>query len=143
MNNTRKVRVSGAGSVKFVVAGVIIAVCVVALMVVMSYMSLDFYSSTSEFLENIDTYEGGAVRVRGIVEAGSVKHNTDNLDIEFTLVDNEASLRVFYHGILPVNFVPGSDLVVQGAYDGERKLLVANQLMFKCPSKYESKKGTY
>ncbi len=52
----------------------------------------------------------------------------------------EAGLRVYYEGVRPANFEPGKDLVVQGTYDADRELFVANQLMFKCPSKYESKK---
>ena len=129
---------------KFIVGGIVIAVCVAALLYgATALMSLDFYDSVGQFQKKLDTYKGGAVRVRGIVQPGSVEHDKKTLDTEFVLKDNEASMPVHYRGVLPGNFEPGSDLVVQGTYDTERKLLVANQLMFKCPSKYESERGKY
>ena len=131
------------GKGKFIVGGLIIHGCVCALITVSTGLSLDFYSSVSEFLAGIDSYKGGAVRVRGIVQADSVRHDDRKLDTEFVLVDNDASLRVFYHGVLPSSFVPGRDLVVQGTYSRQKGLFVANQLMFKCPSKYESPRGAY
>ncbi|NQT19305.1 MAG: cytochrome c maturation protein CcmE [Planctomycetes bacterium] len=132
------------GSKKFIVGGIVMTMCVAALLYgATMLMSLDFFDSVSQFQKKLDTYNGGAVRVRGIIEPGSVEHDKTTLDTEFVLKDDEASLPVYYKGILPANFEPGSDLVVQGKYHPERKVLVASQLMFKCPSKYESKRGEY
>ncbi|HUU68742.1 MAG TPA: cytochrome c maturation protein CcmE [Planctomycetota bacterium] len=128
---------------KLIVGCVVIIAGLAALLIAMSYLSLDFYSSVSEFLQRAETGKTGVVRVRGIVAAGSVNHDAKTLDTEFTLADGKASLQVFYHGVLPSSFESGSDLVVQGSYDPAAKRLVANQLMFKCPSKYEKKKGVY
>ena len=156
---------------KFIVGGVIVAACIVALVAKTTGASLDFYSSVGEFLQRVESGKAGgrgtvprpytevsdsvgaghrsppsgagAARVRGMVQAGSVQHDAAGLDTEFILVDGKATLPVFYHGVLPATFEPGSDLVVQGTYDAARKVFVASQLMFKCPSKYESKKGTY
>ncbi len=133
-----------AGRKKFVVGGIIIGVCVAALLYgATKLMSLDFYDSVSGFLEKADTYQGKTIRLRGIVEKGSVQHDFATLHTEFILADNDASLRVFYKGTLSSSFEPGKDLVVQGVYDKDRKLLVASDLMYKCPSKYESERGAY
>ncbi len=130
---------------KFVVAGIVVAVCIVGLIMI-STGGMDFYSSVADFQKKLDTYQGGLIRVRGIIQEGSVKYDEKNLETEFVLreentsLKSQAVLRVFYRGIRPANFEPGKDLVVQGTYDAARELFLANQLMFKCPSKYESKK---
>ena len=105
--------------------------------------SLDFYSSVSDFLQRVDSYDGKMIRLRGIVQANTVQHDSRSLETEFVLADDTESIRVTYHGVLPNSFEPGKDLVVQGTYDPERRLVVANELMFKCPSKYEEKRGSY
>lgn len=128
---------------KFIIGGVIVAACVAALVAATTGMSLDFYSTVSEFIQKAESGTTGLVRVRGIVVEGSVRHDAAKLDTEFALSDGTASVPVFYHGVLPSTFASGRDLVVQGAYNAGRKTLMANQLMFKCPSKYESKKGVY
>jgi len=127
---------------KLIVGGVIIAVCTVALVAATTGTSLDFYNSVTEFQKRAESGSVGTARVRGLVRPDSVHHDAAKLDTEFTIADANASLRVFYHGVLPSSFEPGSDLVVQGNWDSARKLFVANQLMFKCPSKYESRKGS-
>lgn len=128
---------------KFIIGGVIVAGCIVALVAATTGMSLDFYSTVGEFIPKAELGKTGLVRVRGIVVEGSVRHDAAKLDTEFAMSDGKASLPVFYHGVLPSTFEPGRDIVVQGTYNAARKTLVASQLMFKCPSKYESKKGTY
>ena len=130
---------------KFIIAGLVVAACIAGLVMV-STEGLDFYSSVADFHKKLDTYRGATVRVRGIIQAGSVRHDAKMLETEFVLREEDASLkteavlRVFYQGNLPDNFEAGKDIVAQGTYDASRKLFVANQLMFKCPSKYESKK---
>jgi len=132
---------------KFVVAGIVVAACVAGLIMV-STEGLDFYSSVADFHKKLDTYQGAIVRVRGIIQANSVIHDAKTLETEFVLREEDASLktedvlRVYYKGVRPANFEPGKDIVVQGTYDADRELFLANQLMFKCPSKYESKKQT-
>jgi len=128
---------------KLIAGCAIIAAAIAALLIAMNALSLDFYSSVSEFLQRAETGKTGVVRVRGLVVAGSVNHNAKTLDTEFALADGTASVQVVYHGVLPSSFEPGSDLVVQGSYDAAAKRLAANQLLFKCPSKYEKKKGRY
>ncbi len=99
---------------KFIIGGIVIAVCVAALLYgATALMSLDSYDSVGQFQKKLDTYKGGAIRVRGIVQPGSVEHDKKTLDTVFVLQDNEASMPVHYRGVLPSNFEPGSDLVVQ------------------------------
>ena len=133
---------------KFVVAGIVVAVCIVGLIMI-STGGMDFYSSVADFQKKLGTYQGGAVRVRGIIQKGSVMsvvNDAKKRETEFVLreedisLKSEAVLRVFYQGNLPDNFEAGKDIVAQGTYDADRELFLANQLMFKCPSKYESKK---
>ncbi len=135
---------------KFIIAGTIVIVSVALLSVLTMFISLDFYETLDDFVEKKESMAGRIVRLRGIVEAGSVVHDGQTLNTKFTLIgaddngkqakDSHASLRVSYTGALPNNFEPGRDIVVQGAYEPQENLFSANQLMFKCPSKYEGEK---
>ena len=128
---------------RLLVGGLVILACLGLLVWLSGTLSLDFYRSVGDFLPDAEAHDGDTIRLRGIVLADSVQHNAKELDTEFLLADKTESIRVTYHGVLPSSFEPGKDLVVQGVYDGERKLVVANELMFKCPSKYEEEKGSY
>jgi len=111
---------------KFIIGGVIIAVCTVALVAATTGTSLDFYNTVSEFQKRAESGTVATARVRGLVRLDSVQHDAAKLDTEFTIADAKASLRVFYHGVLPSSFQPGTDLVVQGNRDSARKLFVEN-----------------
>ena len=54
------------------------------------------------------------IRVGGLVAYNSVKRAADGLDVEFTVTDNQNSLRVQYHGILPDLFKEGQGVIAEG-----------------------------
>lgn len=75
-----------------------------------------------------------AVRVSGIVQAGSVQRSQTDSTIRFTIADSGDSLPVVYRGMVPDIFAPGIQVVVEGHYvNGEFQ---ASTLLAKCPSKF-------
>lgn len=143
MNQTENTSQPAGSKTRYFVGGVVVLACVLGLVIVTKSMGFDFYSSISDFSAQVEAYDGRPVKIRGIIKADAVNHDPKTLDTDFILTDGEASVRVFYHGVLDSSFEPGKDLVVQGVYDLEKQTLMANKLMFKCPSKYEAKEGTY
>ncbi len=101
------------------------------------------YKSVSEVVGNAQSYQGKYIQVKGYVVQGTVKWVPGNLN--FTITDGSAKLRVAYYGVRPANFPVGEkldeksriDVVVQGKLEGD--VFVANKLLVKCPSKYEAK----
>ena len=58
-------------------------------------------------------------------------------DVGFNMTDGEATLAVYYRGIIPDTFVDGADVVVEGQLQPDG-VFAAHTLLAKCPSKYES-----
>ena len=63
--------------------------------------------------------------------------------VEFELADKEdasQSIPVKYKGVLPESFKPGAEVIVKGSMKKHEGVFLAQELMTKCPSKYEKKK---
>lgn len=58
---------------------------------------------------------GQAVRLGGMVEAGSLKTAADGVTIQFVVGDGKARVPVTYTGIVPDLFTEGSGVVAEGA----------------------------
>jgi cytochrome c-type biogenesis protein CcmE len=82
---------------------------------------------------------GKQVKVAGRVVGGSISH--DAAGLHFALQDISGKpdeVQVGYSGQVPATFAAGVDVVVTGKYSAGARLIAADQLQTKCPSKYES-----
>jgi cytochrome c-type biogenesis protein CcmE len=78
---------------------------------------------------------GKAVRLGGMVEAGSVKHLPDGISIRFTVTDGRASVPVRFSGIVPDLFREKSGVVAEGQFQPDGSF-VATNLLAKHDEKY-------
>lgn len=62
---------------------------------------------------------GQAVRLGGMVEAGSLKTAADGVTIDFVVGDGKARIPVRYSGIVPDLFVEGSGVVAEGRLEAD------------------------
>ncbi|KRA83675.1 cytochrome c maturation protein CcmE [Altererythrobacter sp. Root672] len=78
---------------------------------------------------------GQAVRLGGMVEAGSLKTMADGVTIHFIVGDGTARIPVVFSGIVPDLFVEGSGVVAEGSLrpDGTFK---ADNLLAKHDENY-------
>ena len=79
---------------------------------------------------------GRAVRLGGMVEAGSVKRAGDGVTVRFTVTDGRATTPVIFAGIVPDLFREGSGVVAEGSFrpDGG---FVATNLLAKHDERYK------
>lgn len=78
----------------------------------------------------------GATRFEGFVEPGSVERNAR--PVRFAVADTEGRrVEVEYDGPLPDTFRENREVVVRGRYDRARGVYVAEEVLARCPSKYE------
>lgn len=91
-----------------------------------------FYSPSEATAEAAPA--GRAIRLGGLVETGSVAHLDDG-SVRFAVTDNAASTTVVFHGDLPDLFREGQGVVVQGAFDPDRKF-EATQVLAKHDETY-------
>ena len=77
---------------------------------------------------------GRAVRLGGMVEAGSIRRDADGVTIRFALTDGQASTPVTYRGIVPDLFREGSGAVAEGRL--ENGTFVADNILAKHDERY-------
>lgn len=103
----------------------------------------------SSFKSNLTAYvsfeqamnTGHKVQVAGSLVEGSTRWIEDSQQLAFTMVDeNGVRLPVVYSGVKPGNFEEATQIVAIGSYrDG---VFHADQLLVKCPSKYQGLEGS-
>lgn len=96
-----------------------------------------FQSSLTPYISIAEAKSAqGLVQVSGLVQDGK-SWNDPNGGFQFVLTDDQGnSLPVVYKRIKPANFDQAVGVVAIGRFTGS--VFEANQLLIKCPSKYES-----
>ncbi len=116
----------------------------IALLVVVSaglaYDSINNYINpyipVVDIVANTARYSGKSLQVIGSVEPGSVEL-TDDGSLNFILTDGAGSIKVTYRGLPPNNLEEeGSQVVVLGELNASGEI-ESEELLVKCPSKYE------
>ena len=79
------------------------------------------------------------LQVAGALEAGSTRYDPGEQALLFTLVEagTDETMPVTYRGVKPANFEEAISIVAIGRWDPSRGHLAADQLLVKCPSKYQ------
>ncbi|MES2097901.1 MAG: cytochrome c maturation protein CcmE [Pseudomonadota bacterium] len=78
---------------------------------------------------------GKAVRLGGMVKAGSVKKAADGVTLEFVVADASATVPVTFKGIAPDLFREKSGVVAEGQFQPDGSF-VASNLLAKHDEKY-------
>ena len=120
----------------FLLAGIAILGAVVYLVFANTQTNAVYYMTVSE-LQHCTICTTQAVRVAGVVQAGSIVRNDQKELITFVIVDGTRSLPVTYSGVVPDIFQAGIQVVVEGRYTGQGPFQ-AQTLLAKCPSKFQS-----
>ena len=125
---------------KYIIGGIIIVLFVVwgssaFLKTTVQYVSIEQASQSSK-----------TVQVMGKIDFDRVNFNADQSRLEFAIYDAEApskigatSLDVVYYGVVPGNFDQATSVVLKGKSEGDH--FVAQQMLVKCPSKYQGEGG--
>jgi cytochrome c-type biogenesis protein CcmE len=125
-------------TVKFLVGGIFVAV-VIGLLIATS-----FSGSSSDYLTIAEVKALGPdqsrnSRVAGAIVADSVQWETRELLLTFVIEDETGQLPIAYQGPQPDMLVDAVEAVAIGKYDPTARVFDAEDLLMKCPSKYEEK----
>jgi cytochrome c-type biogenesis protein CcmE len=111
---------------------------------------MSFMQTTVQYVE----FETAAkttrtVQVMGKIDFDVVEYDLDNQRLEFAIYDPKAKavdgarrLDVVYYGVVPGNFDQATSVVLKGKPDSTG-MFVADQMLVKCPSKYQGEGGEY
>jgi len=126
---------------KYIIGGVIIAVFLV-------WGATAFINTTIRYVSLQEAAQSTrTVQVMGKIDFDRVNFNTDESRLEFEVYDAEADdmmsadrLPVIYYGVVPGNFDQATSVVLKGKPDNDGRF-VAEQMLVKCPSKYQGEGG--
>jgi cytochrome c-type biogenesis protein CcmE len=128
-----------SSTMKFVLGGIVV-VAVIGVLIATS-----FSGTTSEYLTVAEVKALGPdqtrdSRVAGAIVPDSVNWSTRDLHLTFEITDETGNLAISYYGPQPDMLVDAVEAVVVGKYDPGNQVFEAEELLMKCPSKYEEKK---
>lgn len=126
---------SGGPSWGFII-GALIAIVAVGFLVFDGLKAETYFFDVDEAVARSDKLVGELVRVRGTVEPGSYNGTDGSLDNRFRISEQGVSMTVTYQRALPDTFKEGTEVVAQGRLD-EHFVLHADEVLVKCPSRYE------
>lgn len=116
--------------------GLLVAMVAVGFIVVDGLKSETYFYSVDEAVDRGDALVGKTVRVKGVVMAGTINGAPGELGYNFRIAEQGKSMRITYSRALPDTFQEGTEVVAQGRVD-ETLTLDADEVLVKCPSRYE------
>ena len=129
------------GKLKFIFAIIIIAGAISYLVFSGVKDTMVYYLTIEELQAKVPDVYGERVRVSGTVVPGTIEKD-NNGDIKFKITDGTNKINVNYSGIIPDVFADDVEAVVEGNYT-QQNVFIADILLAKCPTKYESDEKLY
>jgi len=125
---------------KYIIGGIIIVVFV-------AWGATAFFKTTIQYVPLETAINSDkVVQVLGKIDFDQVSYNVEESRLEFAVYDAEAvdeaaaeRMKVVYYGVVPGNFDQATSVVLKGKADGD--MFVADQMLVKCPSKYQGEEG--
>jgi len=125
---------------KIVGTVVVVATAISGLLYASMKEEVAFWKFADEVAANPAAFEGKRLNVGGYVMDGSIQKNA--LEYRFTIETRKprpyATVKAYYRGLVPDTFKGGGEVVATGKFAPDGTLM-AEQIMAKCPSKYEAK----
>jgi cytochrome c-type biogenesis protein CcmE len=113
----------------------VIGILVIVIFVI--FGALSFRDTLTPYVGFDEARKSGAtVQVIGEIIFPQVKYDVDTHQLQFPISNERGEkMMVVYNGIKPSNFEQADQVVVVGKY--EDGVFAADQLLVKCPSKYQ------
>lgn len=125
---------------RFIIGGAVVLSLIVYLIVTAVQGAGSYYREVREVLTQQSALAGKPVRVSGNVVTESITYDPAKLDLNFKisdLTDPSKQLPVRFHGVKPDQLSrEGAAAIVEGTL-GDNGTVSANNLLIKCPSRYE------
>ena len=161
MEQTASVEKVSAGRMKFLVGGLLIVAAIVYLIISSTQASAQYFMTIGELESKGASVQGRDLRISGAVIGESIRYDPESLELSFMIADipgdnanieaqgglavvlheaaidpNRPRLQVIYSGPKPDLLRNEAQAIVTGNI-GEDGIFFANELLLKCPTKYE------
>jgi cytochrome c-type biogenesis protein CcmE len=108
-----------------------------------------YFVTVSEFLDDPRLHDGQTLRVAGALAPDTFRREGGSTLSRFSLGDKQVDvpgiapdspkMEASYVGVLPdLFFNPHSEIILEGHYDGRAGVFATDNILVKCPSKYQS-----
>ena len=122
--------------VKFIIGGAVIALAIVYLIFTTTQSTASYFLTVEELYEKGSTIYDRNVRVSGMVVGDSVDFDSRDLILRFEIIgESGETLPVYFNGPKPDQMRQDAEAIIQGKFDGNE--FTAQELLLKCPSRYE------
>ncbi len=126
--------------IKFIIGGLIIAGLITYLIASSISSAGAYYREVGEVLDQQAMLVNKNLRVSGNVVTESIQYDAATLDLNFMISDPADATKmipIHFHGVQPDQMTrEGSSAIVEGSM-GPNGVVEANNLLLKCPSRYE------
>jgi len=120
-----------------IIIGVVIIVGALAFLIFSGFKdNASYYLTVSELYAKDNLTPQDGVRIHGYVNPETILWDADAIEVYFDLYEDSDTVKVYYKGIKPDQLADAQQVVVEG-HLREDGVFQANQIMLKCPSKYE------
>ena len=158
---TEKTQASSASRVKFLIGGLLIVAAVIYLIVSSTQASAQYFLTIHELNTKGGEALGRELRISGAVIGDTIQYDAQKLELRFQVADipgdnseieaqgglakvlhdavvdpNRARINVVYSGVKPDLLRDEAQAIMTG-HLGEDGIFQANELLLKCPTKYE------
>jgi cytochrome c-type biogenesis protein CcmE len=128
---------------KYIIGGIIIVVFMI-------WGTSAFLKTTIQYVSLDEAFRGSrTVQVMGKVDFSKVNYNAASTRLEFAVYSADAKdtvnakrWPVVFYGVVPGNFDQAKSVVLKGK-PGDDGVFVADQMLVKCPSKYQGEGGEW
>jgi cytochrome c-type biogenesis protein CcmE len=123
-------------AVRALLSVVVVGGALTALLAMSVRESAAFYKHVDEVMVSPDQWYGKPLKLHGFV--AKLEKRTDSLDYRFDVTQGDHTVAATYTGIVPDTFKEGSEVVLTGRLSAQG--FHADEIMAKCPSKYDADK---
>lgn len=125
-----------SGSLKYIIGGVAMLGVIAFVMFNTFQSNTVYYYTVSELAAQRTQLSGQTIRVNGTLDKSSIQNDQKNLVLQFKINEKDLVLPVVYHGVAPDTMGSGESVVAEGKLDSNG-VFQANNILVKCPSKYQ------
>ncbi len=139
--STRPTSRSRVGAVKYFAGGLIILAAIVYVTFNSFQSNAVYYYTLREFKAQQSNLAGQTIRINGPLDKESIQIDQKTLVLQFNMKDGDLVQPVVYRGVVPDTLTTGESVVAEG-HLGSDGVFQADNILVKCPSKYESQTPT-
>ena len=123
------------------VLGIVLVAIVVGVVIMDGFKSETYFYTVDQAVAQGTDLPGQRIRVKGTVEPGSIVGNAGELERTFRIAENGKSIKITYDRAMPDTFDENMEVVVEGVV-GDDMIVEAEEVLVKCPSRYEGNPPT-